>query len=58
MTGDGRGMNKERISELESELAELEARWPRHSAKPWMWQRLEELEEALEQARHEEADNG
>jgi hypothetical protein len=51
-------MSSEKINELESELAELKARWPRHSAKPWMWQRLEELEESLEQARREEADNG
>ncbi len=51
-------MSNEKIDKLESELAELNARWPKHSAKPWMWQRLEELEEALEQARREEADNG
>ena len=51
-------MSEERIAELERELAELKARWPKHSAKPWMWQRLEELEEALEQARREETGDG
>lgn len=47
-------MNRERIEELERKLADLKARWPKHSAKPWMWQRLEELEEAIDQARRED----
>ncbi len=38
-----------RKEEIERELAELKAQWPAHSVKPWMWQKLEELEEELEQ---------
>lgn len=37
----------ERIQELEEEIDELKARWPAHSAQPWMLQQLEELEEEL-----------
>jgi hypothetical protein len=50
-------MSREQIEQLEREIADLKARWPAHSVKPAMWQRLEELEEALEKARHEEKDN-
>lgn len=39
---------KERIEKLEEQIAELKARWPAHSAQPWMLQQLEELEEELE----------
>ena len=39
---------QERIAELEEQIAELKARWPAHSAQPWMLQKLEELEEELE----------
>ena len=46
-------MERERIEEIEREIAELKARWPAHSVKPSMWQRLEELEEALEEAMSE-----
>jgi len=41
-------MNKEKIRELEEQIADLKARWPRHSVPPSMWMRLDELEEALE----------
>ena len=41
-------MNKERIREIEEELADLKARWPAHSVPPSMWQKLEELENELE----------
>jgi hypothetical protein len=50
-------MSREQIEQIEREIADLKARWPAHSVKPAMWQRLEELEEALEKARHEEKDN-
>ncbi len=40
--------HQERIAELEEHIAELKARWPAHSAQPWMLQQLEELEEELE----------
>jgi hypothetical protein len=44
-----------RISELERRITDLEARLPRHSIPPAMLIQLEELEEALEQARSEAA---
>ncbi|MFC1921075.1 histidine kinase [Chloroflexota bacterium] len=46
-------MNNERIKEIEDEIADLKARWPAHSVPPSMWQKLEELEEKLEQAKAE-----
>ena len=39
---------RERIIKLEDQIAELKARWPAHSAQPWMLQQLEDLEEELE----------
>jgi len=44
-------MANERIREIEEELTDLKARWPAHSVPPSMWQKLEELEEKLEQAK-------
>ena len=38
---------QERIAKLEEQIAELKARWPAHSAQPWMFQQLEDLEEEL-----------
>ena len=40
--------HQKRITELEAEIADLKARWPAHSAQPWMLQQLEDLEEELE----------
>jgi hypothetical protein len=37
-----------RIQELERKIADLKARWPKHSVPPAMLMRLEELEEELE----------
>jgi hypothetical protein len=53
-------MNTERIREIEEKIADLKARWPAHSAKPSMWQQLEDLEEELERERkgQGEADAG
>lgn len=36
-----------KILKLEEQIAELKARWPAHSAQPWMLQQLEDLEEEL-----------
>ena len=44
-------MKANRVKELEQEIAELKRRWPPHSVPPRMFERLEELEEALEKAR-------
>ncbi len=44
-------MSSERIKELESQIAELENRWPAHSVPPTMVQQLEELEDELEKER-------
>jgi hypothetical protein len=45
---------QERIAELEAQIAELKARWPAHSAQPWMLGQLEDLEEELEALKQEE----
>jgi hypothetical protein len=41
-------MSSERMEELKRQIAELERRWPAHSAPPTMLQQLDELEEELE----------
>jgi hypothetical protein len=41
-------MSRERIRELERQIAELKHRWPAHSVPPAMLQQLDELEEELE----------
>ena len=50
-------MFEDRIRKLEEEIADLKARWPAHSVKPVMWQRLEELEEELEEAKRKAAES-
>ncbi|HEY91393.1 MAG TPA: histidine kinase [Dehalococcoidia bacterium] len=50
-------MAEEKVNKLEEEIADLKARWPAHSVKPSMLQKLEELEEKLEQARRKEAES-
>jgi ATP phosphoribosyltransferase regulatory subunit HisZ len=47
----------DRIKELEKQIEELRSRWPAHSVKPAMIQRLDELEEELEKAREEAKEN-
>lgn len=42
---------RDRIEELEARIADLEARLPKHSVPPAMLVQLEDLEEALEEAR-------
>jgi hypothetical protein len=44
-------MADNKVKEIEEKIADLKARWPAHSVPPSMWQRLEELEEQLEQAK-------
>ena len=44
-------MSTDRMKEIEEKIADLKARWPAHSVPPSMWQKLEELEEALEKAK-------
>ncbi len=44
----------ERVKELEEKIADLKGRLPKHSVKPAMLIELEELEEALEEAKREE----
>jgi hypothetical protein len=45
------GKKNDRIKELEKQIEELKSRWPAHSVKPAMVQRLDELEEELEKAK-------
>jgi chromosome segregation ATPase len=54
------GEKNDRIKELEKQIEDLKRRWPAHSVKPAMVQRLDELEEELEKARGEvrEGKNG
>jgi hypothetical protein len=44
-------VKEERVKQLEQQIAELKRRWPPHSVPPRMFEQLEELEEALEEAR-------
>ena len=47
-------VNKDKVKEIEEKIADLKARWPAHSVPPSMWQRLEELEAQLEEAKRVE----
>jgi ATP phosphoribosyltransferase regulatory subunit HisZ len=47
------GKKNDRIKELEKQIEDLMRRWPAHSVKPAMVQRLDELEEELKKAREE-----
>jgi hypothetical protein len=44
-----------RVTELEKRIADLKARLPRHSVPPAMFIELDELEEELERARADAA---
>ena len=44
---------RKRIEDLEARIADLEARLPKHSIPPAMVAQLDQLEEALEEARRE-----
>ncbi|HUU63562.1 MAG TPA: histidine kinase [Dehalococcoidia bacterium] len=47
-------MTSERVKELEEQIADLKHRWPPHSVPPQMLERLDELEEALREAKKAE----
>ena len=49
-------MNAERIAELEKEIAELKARIPKHSVRPHLIIRIEDLEEELARLKQENPD--
>ena len=42
-------MSSERIEELEKQIADLNGRWPAHSAPPTMLEQLDELEAELKE---------
>jgi len=46
-------MNKQqdRIKALEAQIEQLQRQWPKHSTPPALMQQLDELEEALEEAK-------
>lgn len=44
----------ERIQIIQKQIEELKARWPAHSAQPWLLQQLEDLEEELEALQRQE----
>jgi hypothetical protein len=46
---------RQRIAQLESEIAELQARLPKHSVPPAMLMELEDLEDELETLQAEES---
>ena len=48
-------MSEDKVKGLEEKIDDLKARWPAHSVPPSMWQRLEELEEELEEAKRTES---
>ena len=54
-----RGARERRIADLKAQIADLEARLPKHSIPPAMLIELEDLEEALERVLSEkdEGDN-
>ncbi len=41
----------EKIQQLEVQIKQLERQWPKHSVPPALMQQLDELEEALEEAK-------
>ena len=42
-------MSGERIKELQKQIADLESRWPAHSAPPTLLEQLDELEAELKE---------
>ncbi|MEE8420665.1 MAG: DUF951 domain-containing protein [Dehalococcoidales bacterium] len=43
----------ERKAAIEGQIAELKGQWPAHSVQPWLWQKLEALEEELNRINEE-----
>lgn len=50
-------MDNDKVREIEEKIAELERRWPAHSAPPNLWQELERLENELKEAQDTEVDD-
>jgi hypothetical protein len=50
-------VDEDRVREIEDKIAELERRWPAHSAPPDMWQELERLENELKEAQETEVED-
>jgi hypothetical protein len=48
-------LTSERVKAIEQEMADLKRRWPPHSLPPQMLERLDELEEALKEAKKDPA---
>jgi tRNA-Thr(GGU) m(6)t(6)A37 methyltransferase TsaA len=44
---EGMTMGRQRVEELEKQIADLKRRWPRHSVPPALMEQLDELEEEL-----------
>ena len=44
-------MTSERVKTIEREMADLKRRWPPHSVPPHMLEKLDELEDALKEAK-------
>lgn len=51
MSGDSRQELETQVTALAAELAEARAALPAHSVRPWQWQRVEDLEERLTEAK-------
>jgi len=49
---------RDRVQELEKQLAELQAQWPAHSVPAAMMAQLDDLEEALAEARRDLVSGG
>jgi hypothetical protein len=50
-------VDEDRVREIEDKIAELERRWPAHSAPPDMWQELERLENEFKEAQETEVED-
>ncbi len=46
-------MDIDSIKEIETKIADLQARWPAHTVPLSMWRELEKLEDELEKAEKE-----
>jgi len=44
-------VEEDKVRDIEKKIADLKARWPAHSVPPSMWQKLEDLDDELEEAK-------
>lgn len=51
MSGASRQELEAQVTALAAELDEARAALPAHSVRPWQWQRVEDLEERLKEAK-------